>query len=474
MKGLVLKPRHQAAQTWCKTQQEAQIVAQARVNSTAAELDGSTTSARIRSNLGTRMMEELPFAPSDAQVRRDRAVALLSKPDRQCLTARFVPIVLSHPNQIASAYDRWRELKRLVIVHGLPRDDESASSQQPAPVSELTPVSEPAPSDTARCSLRGRVWLTFLGVDHADDAPSYADLVTRGASPCDAEIRNDAFRTFRGDPAFAQRVPEEKLVRLLNAFVNELGGPDAASVRYVQGMNVLCAPLLYVLPEPAAYRAFCQLLVRHCPQYMAPRLQGVEKGCSLVDKCLQTLDPDLYQHLTARGITARIYALPLILSLFACVPPLDELLRVWDVVLGVHFVVVLAVAHTVLLREQLLQNILYTHSCGQLLHRLPDELVYEIARHPFASPDAPASLSLQPETVAAITAQMRKQQKQQARVINRSLRVSTSSTGSSGKKPRDADDVATPTDPTRPTACSTSSRPDTTLATGRARPPWKF
>ncbi|RLN88138.1 hypothetical protein BBJ28_00022064 [Nothophytophthora sp. Chile5] len=345
------------------------------------------------------MMEELPFVPSDAQVRRDRATTLLSKPDR---------------HQIASAYERWRELKRLVIVHGLPRDDESASSQQPAPVSELAPVSESAPSDTARCSLRGRVWLTFLGVNHAEDAPSYADLVARGASPCDAEIRNDAFRTFRGDSAFAQRVPEEKLVRLLNAFVNELGGPDAASIRYVQGMNVLCAPLLYVLPEPAAYRAFCQLLVRHCPQYMAPRLQGVEKGCSLVDKCLQTLDPDLYQHLTARGITARIYALPLILSLFACVPPLDELLRVWDVVRSF------------------------------------------------------------PETVAAITAQMRKQQKQQVRVINRSLRVSTSSTSSSGKKPRDVDDVATPTDPTRPTAVPTTSRPDTTLSTGRARPPWKF
>lgn len=29
-------------------------------------------------------------------------------------------------------------------------------------------------------------------------------------------------RTFRGDPAFAQRVPEENLARLLNVFINEL------------------------------------------------------------------------------------------------------------------------------------------------------------------------------------------------------------------------------------------------------------
>lgn len=52
-------------------------------------------------------------------------------------------------------------------------------------------------------------------------------------------------------------------------------------------MNILCAPLLYVLSESDAYYTFCQLIVRHCPQYMAPQLKGVEQGCVLVDKCLQ-------------------------------------------------------------------------------------------------------------------------------------------------------------------------------------------
>lgn len=130
---------------------------------------------------------------------------------------------------------------------------------------------------------------------------------------------------------------------------------------YVQGMNILCAPLLYVMPEADAYYAFCELIVKHCPHYMAPKLKGVERACMLVDKCLQTvrvlngnscrtetiqrnltqtftrcprvqLDADLFNHLQSHGITARIYALPLVLSLFACAPPLDELLRVWDVV----------------------------------------------------------------------------------------------------------------------------------------------
>lgn len=54
-------------------------------------------------------------------------------------------------------------------------------------------------------------------------------------------------------------------------------------------MNILCAPLLYVMPEADAYFTFRQLVMKHCPHYMAPRLQGVESGCLLVDKCLETV-----------------------------------------------------------------------------------------------------------------------------------------------------------------------------------------
>lgn len=45
----------------------------------------------------------------------------------------------------------------------------------------------------------------------------------------------------------------------------------------------------------------------------------------------------------------------------------------------------------------------------QLLHRLPDELMYEIARHPFEDPDVPASLPFAPAVTATIVDEMRKQ-----------------------------------------------------------------
>ncbi|KAF1331732.1 Bub2 protein, partial [Globisporangium splendens] len=272
-------------------------------------------------------------------------------------------VINEHDAVIDTDYERWRELKRMVIVFGLPRIDANAlqmsshtkkkkkkkkvaaSKQQESDGASIAEGDKDANVPEARtpkeheadellaaedvhmedacgdedaqeqheeenCSLRGRVWKVFLGVHAEIDRGKYAEMAERGASYCDDDIRNDTFRTFRGDPAFAQRVPEEKLVRLLNVFINELGSNSSSTgnseskttspdhpdyIRYVQGMNILCAPLLYVMPEADAYYTFCNLIVKHCPHYMAPKLKGVESGCLLVDKCLQTghgLDED--------------------------------------------------------------------------------------------------------------------------------------------------------------------------------------
>lgn len=54
-------------------------------------------------------------------------------------------------------------------------------------------------------------------------------------------------------------------------------GPGV-SVTYVQGMNVLVAPFLYVMPELDAFGAFSQLVRRLCPMYVRPNLDGVYYG----------------------------------------------------------------------------------------------------------------------------------------------------------------------------------------------------
>lgn len=48
---------------------------------------------------------------------------------------------------------------------------------------------------------------------------------------------------------------------------------------YVQGMNVLAAPFLYIMPtELEAFFAFCKFIEVECPLYVQPTLEGVHRG----------------------------------------------------------------------------------------------------------------------------------------------------------------------------------------------------
>lgn len=176
-----------------------------------------------------------------------------------------------------------------------------------------------------RSTLRGRVWKTFLQVDDVR-AQAYMDLVAKG--PCaDADvIAADVNRTFQGDEAFHARVKPAALTRVLHAFVHrhsESAVPGSASrapfsdvlgdstgdggdgpqrrsqpatsgqelFGYRQGMNVLAAALLYVMPEVDAFFAFSALVTRGVPRYVTSSLQGVHTGASLVDTALSMVRP---------------------------------------------------------------------------------------------------------------------------------------------------------------------------------------
>ncbi|GMF38187.1 unnamed protein product [Phytophthora fragariaefolia] len=102
----------------------------------------------------------------------------------------------------------------------------------------------------------------------------------------------------------------------------------------------------------------------------------------------------------------------------------------------------------------------------QLLHRLPEDLLYEIARHPFENPDAPTSLPFHAKTISAISDQIKKQKEQQASASTHTPRSSALPNTSAARPTHTAE---TP----RQTSCSSSSRTETTRAV-RTRPPWKL
>jgi cell cycle arrest protein BUB2 len=261
--------------------------------------------------------------------------------------------------------------------------------------------------------MRIYLWLILL------DAPPiqtdiYIDLVHQGSSPAYSKIRNDTFRTLATDPLFRRRVSENSLTRVLNAVAWKLhdaheakingwlspptmsvasmdpraaassppppsqglrsissmqsdagGGTTNGSqagektdyVGYVQGMNVLAAPFLYVArSEAEAFAAFDKFIRTECPGYIRGSMEGVHRGLALVDEALQICDPKLFQYLSSKRLHASIYAFPSVLTMCACTPPLPEVLQLWDFLFayGMHLNILCIVAQLVLIRDQIL------------------------------------------------------------------------------------------------------------------------
>ncbi|SOV09890.1 related to cell cycle arrest protein BUB2 [Ustilago sp. UG-2017a] len=306
----------------------------------------------------------------------------------------------------------------------------TTSSLLPAPPSDSISrirhkiLTTPLPPDSfltpTGTTYRSVVWKLLLDI-RTLDLPLYLSLVAKGKSPSHEKIRNDTFRTLATDQGFKERVKEEKLIRLLDAFVwkhhrnddsadegDEVDG-DVYEFSYVQGMNVLAAPFLYTCEsEVEAFACFSRFIEFCCPLYVQPTLAGVHRGLQLLDKCLSLLDEPLYTHLRSKNLSAEIYAFPSVMTLCACTPPLPEVLQLWDFLLafGVHFNVLCIVAQLHIMRVDLLEGNSPMKSLRNLprldarkiinvtvtlARDIPEELFEELVKHPY-HPDSVAGL----------------------------------------------------------------------------------
>ncbi|KAK3827609.1 MAG: rab-GTPase-TBC domain-containing protein, partial [Benniella sp.] len=250
--------------------------------------------------------------------------------------------------------------------------------------------------------IRGRCWKLLLEVHHVS-AQEYVSLVKRGKPEEYGKIRNDTFRTLATDQKYLDAVKEDSLIRVLCAFAwsNQATRPQDSEVfTYVQGMNVLAAPILYTMSEMEAFYAYSNLIKYCCPLYVQPTLQGVHCGIKLLERCLDKIDPELYKYLKSKSMSAELYALPPILTICACTPPLSQVMQLWDFLLawGIHLNILCIIAQLYLIRGELMAHaspmkllrILPDLDADKIIREtmrmvklLPDDLYDLLVRHPY-------------------------------------------------------------------------------------------
>ncbi|KAG8526973.1 uncharacterized protein KY384_008402 [Bacidia gigantensis] len=199
------------------------------------------------------------------------------------------------------------------------------------------------------------------------------DLILRGALEADRDGMGqtlDTITRIRSPDLPASDLSIDSLSDN-NLTVRSLANGSSIPGIYVQGMNVLCAPFLYVArSEAEAFVLFHDFITRECPGYIRGAMDGVHKGLQLVDRCLEIADPVLSAFLLSRGLKAEIYAFASVLTMCASTPPLQQVLRLWDFLFayGVHLNI-LCICVQLMRRKHELMN---DKSPGSLLRTFPD------------------------------------------------------------------------------------------------------
>ncbi|KAH0571529.1 Rab-GTPase-TBC domain-containing protein [Spironucleus salmonicida] len=174
---------------------------------------------------------------------------------------------------------------------------------------------------------RSLAWKLLLRVKKID-VSRYITNIEKQKSSRYEKIIKDTKRTLATDN-FQRVVKEDQLIRVLNALQHD-------GIDYVQGINVLVAPLLYNMSEPEAFSSSLELL-KQTQTYYSPNLIGVHAACALVDKVLEKEDEQLRNYLQNKKITPLLIAFSRLMSFYASQPPLEAVLRLWDFYMAAGF-----------------------------------------------------------------------------------------------------------------------------------------
>ncbi|KAI2632678.1 TBC-domain-containing protein [Hypomontagnella submonticulosa] len=207
---------------------------------------------------------------------------------------------------------------------------------------------------------RPKIWAECSGALSKRTPGYYKDLVSRPSEADDSvvisQIEMDIHRTLTDNIFFRKGPGVAKLNEVLRAYARH--NPE---VGYCQGMNLIAANLLLIMPSAEdAFWVFVSIIERILPQgYYDHSLMASRADQHVLRQYVSQVLPKLSQHLEALSIELEALTFQWFLSVFTDCLSAEALFRVWDVVLcindGSTFLFQVALALLKLNERQLLQ-----------------------------------------------------------------------------------------------------------------------
>ena len=159
---------------------------------------------------------------------------------------------------------------------------------------------------------------------------TYRVLVTK-ESPDDKVILRDIHRTFPAHEFFKDSggVGQEALYRIAKAY-----SVYDSEIGYCQGQSFLIAALLLQMPEEQAFGVLVKVMHNLGLRDMfRENFEQLQLRLYQLDRLIENLMPDIWQHFTEHGIESHMYASQWFLTVFTAKFPLFLVFRVMDVFL---------------------------------------------------------------------------------------------------------------------------------------------
>ncbi|XXG96318.1 hypothetical protein Hte_002599 [Hypoxylon texense] len=183
---------------------------------------------------------------------------------------------------------------------------------------------------------RPKIWAECSGALSKRIPGYYTDLISQPSETDDAviisQIEMDIHRTLTDNIFFRKGPGVAKLNEVLRAYARH--NPE---VGYCQGMNLIAANLLLIMPSAEdAFWVFVSIIERILPKgYYDHSLQASRADQQVLRQYVREVLPKLSQHLDELGIELEALTFQWFLSVFTDCLSAEALFRVWDVVLCV-------------------------------------------------------------------------------------------------------------------------------------------